>query len=301
MSWSEPEFAAIAMLITQEFGVAFPPARRTFAENAIRRASGFAHEHSLERYRERLTAEPPLLRALIAEVTVGETYFFRDPAQFDAIRTIVLPDLLQRRSSHAALRIWSAGCATGEEAYSLAILTADGGLAGCTLLLGTDVSNTAIDVARRGQYGAWSFRHDAAGWRERGFTHTGKHWTVAAAQRRVEFAVHNLMHPAPELGGIAGGASPEQARALRAGGEALGLAFQIQDDILDATSTEAAMGKRVGKDQGKGKITYPLLLGLEGARKELQAATERALCQLQSLPNPHSLNALATFLAERSA
>ncbi|MGA2396358.1 MAG: protein-glutamate O-methyltransferase CheR, partial [Candidatus Lustribacter sp.] len=205
MSWSEPEFAAIAMLITQEFGVAFPPARRTFAENAIRRASGFAHEHSLERYRERLTAEPPLLRALIAEVTVGETYFFRDPAQFDAIRTIVLPDLLQRRSSHAALRIWSAGCATGEEAYSLAILTADGGLAGCTLLLGTDVSNTAIDVARRGQYGAWSFRHDAAGWRERGFTHTGKHWTVAAAQRRVEFAVHNLMHPAPELGGIAGG------------------------------------------------------------------------------------------------
>ncbi|MGA2082027.1 MAG: polyprenyl synthetase family protein [Holophaga sp.] len=110
-----------------------------------------------------------------------------------------------------------------------------------------------------------------------------------------------LLRASLELGGIAGGASPEQARALRAGGEALGLAFQIQDDILDATSTEAAMGKRVGKDQGKGKITYPLLLGLEGARKELQAATERALCQLQSLPNPHSLNALATFLAERSA
>ena len=110
-----------------------------------------------------------------------------------------------------------------------------------------------------------------------------------------------LLRAALELGGIAGGATPEQAKALRAGGEALGLAFQIQDDILDATSTEAAMGKRVGKDQGKGKITYPLLLGLEGARKELQAATERALCQLQSLPNPHSLTALATFLAERSA
>lgn len=201
MSWSAPEFAAIALLVTREFGVAFPPARRTFAENAMRRALGLAHEHSLERYRERLTAEPALLRALIAEVTVGETYFFRDPLQFDAIRTIVLPDLLQRRNS-GALRIWSAGCATGEEAYSLAIVLGECGLAERALLLGTDVSSTAIDVARRGQYGAWSFRHDAADWRERGFTRTGKHWTVAAAHRRVEFVVHNLMHPAPATGGF---------------------------------------------------------------------------------------------------
>ena len=69
---------------------------------------------------------------------------------------------------------------------------------------------------------------------------------------------------------------------------------------VDATATEAAMGKRVGKDQGKGKITYPLLLGLNGARQALQAATERALCQLQLLPNPHSLMNLTTWLAGRS-
>ena len=110
-----------------------------------------------------------------------------------------------------------------------------------------------------------------------------------------------LLRAALELGAIAGNASPEQRQALRAAGEAMGLAFQIKDDILDATSTEAAMGKRVGKDLGKGKITYPLLLGLAGAQSELQAATERALCQLQSLPNPHSLIHLATYLAERSA
>jgi geranylgeranyl diphosphate synthase type II len=110
-----------------------------------------------------------------------------------------------------------------------------------------------------------------------------------------------LLRAALELGGIAGNAAPDQSLALRGAGEALGLAFQIKDDILDATATEAAMGKRVGKDQGKGKITYPLLLGLAGAQKELQAATERALCQLQLLPRPHSLIALATYLAERSA
>jgi geranylgeranyl diphosphate synthase type II len=110
-----------------------------------------------------------------------------------------------------------------------------------------------------------------------------------------------LLRASLELGAIAGNADPGQREALRAAGEALGLAFQIKDDILDATSTEAAMGKRVGKDQGKGKITYPLLLGLEGALGELRAATEKALCLLQPLPNPHSLTALATYLAERSA
>jgi geranylgeranyl diphosphate synthase type II len=110
-----------------------------------------------------------------------------------------------------------------------------------------------------------------------------------------------LLRASLEMGAIAGCASPEQRAALVAAGEALGLAFQIQDDILDATSTEEAMGKRVGKDQGRGKITYPLLLGLAGARKALQEATERARCQLQSLPNPHSLTALATYLAERTA
>jgi geranylgeranyl diphosphate synthase type II len=110
-----------------------------------------------------------------------------------------------------------------------------------------------------------------------------------------------LLRASLELGGIAGNADPDQARTLRAAGEAVGLAFQIKDDLLDATSTEAAMGKRVGKDQGKGKITYPLLLGLAGAQDELQSATERALCQLQSLPHPHSLIALTRYLAERSA
>ncbi len=110
-----------------------------------------------------------------------------------------------------------------------------------------------------------------------------------------------LLRASMELGAIAGNATREDRAALRAAGEAMGLAFQIQDDILDATSTEAAMGKRVGKDEGRGKITYPLLLGLAGARKALQEATERARCLLLSLPNPHSLTALATYLSERSA
>jgi geranylgeranyl diphosphate synthase type II len=110
-----------------------------------------------------------------------------------------------------------------------------------------------------------------------------------------------LLRASVELGGLLGGADPAQQAALRAYGEAIGLAFQIQDDILDTTSNAATLGKRAGKDQGRGKITYPSLLGLDGARRALQEATERALCHVPSLPNPSSLEAWASYLAERIA
>jgi geranylgeranyl diphosphate synthase type II len=110
-----------------------------------------------------------------------------------------------------------------------------------------------------------------------------------------------LLRASTELGGILAGADAVQRQALRAYGEAIGLAFQIQDDILDATATEATLGKRAGKDEGRGKITYPALLGLDGARSALREATESALCPLRSLPNPSSLEAWALHLAQRAS
>ncbi len=109
-----------------------------------------------------------------------------------------------------------------------------------------------------------------------------------------------LLRASLEIGAVLGGAPPAERAALRAYGEAIGLAFQIQDDILDATATDADLGKRAGKDAGRGKITYPSLLGLEGARKALSEATETALCQLASLPNRNSLAAWASYLAQRA-
>ena len=109
-----------------------------------------------------------------------------------------------------------------------------------------------------------------------------------------------LLRASVEIGAVLGGAAPGERSALRAYGEAIGLAFQIQDDILDATATDAQLGKRAGKDVGRGKITYPSLLGLDGARKALDEATENALCQLASLPNRNSLAAWARYLALRA-
>jgi geranylgeranyl diphosphate synthase type II len=109
-----------------------------------------------------------------------------------------------------------------------------------------------------------------------------------------------LLRASLEMGGVAAGASQEHRAALRGAGAALGMAFQIMDDILDATSTADAMGKRVGKDAEKGKITYIRLLGLEGARESLGEATERAVSLLSVLPEPAALMAWARYLASRA-
>src|SRR5205823_5681503 len=62
------------------------------------------------------------LDELVSELTIGETYFYRHQEQFDAIRKIILPQIIQRRKDTRRLKFWSAGCATGAEPYSLAIL-----------------------------------------------------------------------------------------------------------------------------------------------------------------------------------
>ena len=153
---------------------------------------------------------------------------------------------------------------------------------------------------------------EAAGWRgmvggqsldlegER-LTATGGSYGLDHLQLIHRLKTGALLRAACELGAVAAGADARHRAALREAGAALGLAFQIQDDILDATSSAETMGKRVGKDEGKGKITYPRLMGLEGARRALAEATERAIAHLQTLPAPGPLVAWARFLAERSA
>lgn len=110
-----------------------------------------------------------------------------------------------------------------------------------------------------------------------------------------------LIRAALEMGSVAAGADPDRRKALRAAGAAMGLAFQIQDDLLDETSTDEKMGKRVNKDQGRGKITYPMLLGMDGARRALTEATEQAVALLGTMPHPDSLIAWAHFMAERTS
>ncbi|MFY9327566.1 MAG: CheR family methyltransferase [Georgfuchsia sp.] len=126
-----------------------------------------------------------------ARFTTGESYFFRDPGQFDLLAATILPELISRREGQRVLRLWSAGCAGGEEAYSLAMLVDELAprLAGWNvLILGTDINPDAVEKARRGAYGDWSFRALDAERKQRYFKSNGKQWLIAPRLRdRVTF------------------------------------------------------------------------------------------------------------------
>lgn len=111
-----------------------------------------------------------------------------------------------------------------------------------------------------------------------------------------------LLLAAVELGGILAGAGDNDLDGLRRYGDALGLAFQISDDILDCTATAADLGKTPGKDQEAGKTTYPALLGLEGARAEAERQAAAAEEALEAMPGDTSILAgLARYTFTRTS
>jgi chemotaxis protein methyltransferase CheR len=104
----------------------------------------------------RLEAEPALMQELASALRVGETRFYRDGAQWEALRRHVLPGALARRTPAQPLVALSAGCSTGEEAWTLAMLLREAGAVGGARVLGVDSSEPALATARQGTYDATS-------------------------------------------------------------------------------------------------------------------------------------------------
>jgi geranylgeranyl diphosphate synthase type II len=127
-----------------------------------------------------------------------------------------------------------------------------------------------------------------------------------AADRAVVESIHQrktaaLIAAAVDAGAVAGNAGGARRAALAEYGRALGLAFQIADDILDATAPTAVTGKRVGGDAEHGKATYPAVLGLDGARRAARELLGRCLAATETLgPAAEPLRAIATFVVERA-
>ena len=110
-----------------------------------------------------------------------------------------------------------------------------------------------------------------------------------------------LFSAALALGAMSAGATPHQQQALAAYGRSFGLAFQIADDLLDAEGTEAAVGKRVGKDADRGKLTYPTIIGLEASRARATALVTEAAAAVASLGEPAAeLTRLAHWIVSRN-
>ncbi|HEU0284815.1 MAG TPA: protein-glutamate O-methyltransferase CheR, partial [Sphingomicrobium sp.] len=149
--------------------------------------------------------EPNLSQKVVEALLNNETYFFRDRSPFDLLARHALPELAERRKQQRRLRIWSAGCSTGQEVYSLAMLFADDPekWRGWTIdILGTDVSSCVIDRAWGGVYTQFEVQRGFAITQTiRWFEECGDGWRIADPLRRnVRFHVHNLLDAPPHAG-----------------------------------------------------------------------------------------------------
>ncbi|MBX9634721.1 MAG: protein-glutamate O-methyltransferase CheR, partial [Magnetospirillum sp.] len=182
---ADPFFPRLKALVIETTGMAFYADKDEDLARIVAARMGETGLIPCARYLE-LISDPVLGRdemdALVAELTIGETYFFRHREQFDALRDIILPDVLARNQGVRRLRIWSAGCATGPEPYSLAImLKRDFGarIAGWHVsIVGTDINQKFLARARDGRYDEWAFRATPDDVRRDCFDKVGKQWAI---------------------------------------------------------------------------------------------------------------------------
>lgn len=148
------------------------------------------HANTEAQARQRLTQRPDLLPSAISALLIGVTDFFRDQPVFDALRRQVLPELARPARP---LRIWSAGCSSGAELYSVAILLDQAGLLAKSHLLGTDCREDAITDARECLYSSHELRGMEPSPRRRHFEPVGALWRpIEPLRRRVHWKVADL-------------------------------------------------------------------------------------------------------------
>ena len=193
---SETDVAAFAAAIERQFGHQ-PDARRMDDLRVL--LGGRIKAVGVRRYvdYERLLDGDGEWYALAPLLTVPETYFWRLPDHFDALVEDVLPKVIARNAGSRTLRMLSAGCASGEEAYTMRMLLDERfpELQGWRVqIVGVDLSEAALERARAGVYSEWSLRATSAARRRANFTKVGKMWRLNVAPRvGVEFRRENLL------------------------------------------------------------------------------------------------------------
>lgn len=164
ISTSKELMAEFARLLEDKTGLHFPVERFGDLEKKMRPmmvSGGFNTMEECLQWLMRNPLQKKQIHDLAYYLTIGETYFFRDPRMWNALETRIFPELLQRHARDHCIRIWSAGCCTGEEPYSIAMLLR------CMLpdikdwtvhLVGTDINQQFLRRAEAANYRKWSFR-----------------------------------------------------------------------------------------------------------------------------------------------
>jgi two-component system CheB/CheR fusion protein len=176
---------------------------KTFLRRVHRRMQ-FRGIPSLEEYLATLQQDKTESSLLLRDLLISVTSFFRDPETFDVVEKIVLPRLFKGRSPDTAVRVWVPGCATGEEAYSLAIMFREfasrlGGAAPTVQIFATDIDDAAIATSRTGRYPSTLLDGLSPERLERFFLKGNDgSYTVAKAIREIcTFSTHSLTRDPP--------------------------------------------------------------------------------------------------------
>ncbi len=191
----------LSEFITSRIGLHFPESRLNDLNRGINSAAqefGYTDIEAFIRWLMSSKLAKKDIEILSSHITIGETYFFRDKKSFEAFEGHILPELISsRQDGERRLRIWSAGCSTGEETYSIAILLKklimdikDWNIT----ILGTDINPNYLGRASEGVYTEWSFRNTPS-WVKEGYfknTKDGNYKIIPAVKKMVVFEYLNL-------------------------------------------------------------------------------------------------------------
>jgi two-component system CheB/CheR fusion protein len=195
-------FARIFRLLKSEHGIDFAHYKPSTVQRRVERRLAMTNESDVERYAEQLASDPAELNALYCDLLIGVTRFFRDPEAFRHLERDVIPAILERTERDRDLRVWVCGCATGEEAYSVAMLFHEQlEAAGRPLnikIFATDVHAASLETASAGRYPVEALADMPEARRNRYFTFHGDRVQVTNELRSLlVFARHNAMSDAP--------------------------------------------------------------------------------------------------------
>ena len=186
----------------ETYDIDFEVYKDTTVHRRVHRRMTLLGIDSVDGYANRLGDDPDELEALYCDLLIGVTQFFRDPDTFDLLSKTVFPDLVHNRDDNHPLRVWVAGCATGEEAYSMAIAIYEAfeqvGQRPTLKLFATDVHKSSIEHAGRGIYRSDVFKGVDEERLQRYFTRRENGYQILPEIRKsIVFAPHNVLNDAP--------------------------------------------------------------------------------------------------------